>query len=1312
MSRIPDDLLERLRDLGAPESAAVSSLEGPAASARFRLEGRVGAGGMGEVFRAFDQERQLPVAVKLLGSLDDEHYQRFQREAAVLAQLSHPAIVGYVAHGRLGTRAFLAMDWLEGETLAERLDRAGLTSAETLALARRVSAALALVHEHGVVHRDVKPSNVFLPQHDPAQAVLIDFGIARRPLVETSLTATGFAVGTVGYMAPEQARGAEWVDARADVFALGAVLYKCLTGRRAFRGADPMAVLAKTVFSEPPRARALIAEVPPALDELVARMLEKDPRARPSDGHAVALALDAIGPVDDERRAPDSGAYPMLTRGERRLASVLVVSPAASAPRSEAATSVVASGSPAWGRWSAAARAHGVRLDPLADGSIVASLGKETAALDAVLRLARAALALSASSPRARSVLCTGRGQSGGGDVPAEVVDRAAKMLARLREPRAGQHLPAVCLDRVSAALLGGRFDVATLGTELALIGERGADVESRRVAPHVGRKRELEALDALLRDSLAANAPRAAILTGPAGIGKTRLWKELVRRSTRAGMRHVLWVARADPARPRSPYALLGDVLSRALGVHPGEATARIRDKLRARLAARGADADTLRRSERLIELFQGAEADAPAFDPSVSAERLLSAWLGWVQLEVATSPLLIVFDDAQWGDLPSLNLAARAARLGRAPVVLVCAGRPELSQAFPGLWNELAPLALELQPLSRKSRLELLSELLPQELPRLELVRLADASDGNPFALEELARVRADRPDAPLPESVLALSESRLSRLGRDSRAVLRAASVFGTRAWPGAIEELEQDVDVEGAIEELLRHDLLSHAPTSRFASEPELAFRQSLIREAAYAELTEHDRALGHRLAAAWLERMGETDPVVLGEHWDRGGEPGHAAVQYQRAARQALAGNDFPAAISRAERALANIALDRAAGGAPHAPGTLGSLELTLAEAKRWSGDARGALGHAEAARGLLGRGGRSWFSAMAELAAVLGRIGEYDRLEAVLSEVAAERTPAAERSAQIGALCPGTSQLLQAGRTHAADRLVVAIEALAGRGLIDVAAQARLEQLRGFYSLGAGDPWRAMGCYAQAREAFSALGSARHSAVEQVNFAHAALEAGAFEAADAALGQALFTAELLGLETVRAVAELNRGRLALGRGELAQAERSQGVALEIGMRERSPRVSGAARVHLARVALRRGDALVAEAEAQAAAALLEVAPPLRVGALATLAEAQLEAGQPKEAEASAARALAAIAPGRAEMFDVLARWVSVRVALSLGDAARGREELGALLKELEARSRFAGDAAGARAFLERVEVHANVVALARELGLG
>ncbi|MCE7893794.1 MAG: hypothetical protein DYH12_29525, partial [Sorangiineae bacterium PRO1] len=129
-------------------------------------------------------------------------------------------------------------------------------------------------------------------------------------------------------------------------------------------------------------------------------------------------------------------------------------------------------------------------------------------------------------------------------------------------------------------------------------------------------------------------------------------------------------------------------------------------------------------------------------------------------------------------------------------------------------------------------------------------------------------------------------------------------------------------------------------------------------------------------------------------------------------------------------------------------------------------------------------------------------------------------------------------------------------------------------------------------------------------------------------------------------------------------------------------------------------------------ALVAEAEAQAAAALLEVAPPLRVGALATLAEAQLEAGQLKEAEASAARAVAAIAPGRAEMFDVLARWVSVRVALSLGDAARGREELGALLTELEARSRFAGDAAGARAFLERVEVHANVVALARELGLG
>ena len=210
--------------------------DGELIAGRFAVERLAAQGGMGVVYRAKDTLTGDHVALKVLKE-NTEEADRFQREAAVLAELRHPAIVRYVAHGIIGhgKRAYLAMEWLEGEDLSVRLARQGLDVKEGLLLAIRVAEALAVAHARGITHRDIKPSNLFLPDGDLARVKVLDFGIARLGLAAVTMTQTGIMVGTPGYMSPEQARGDPLVDGRADVFALGCVLFECITGKRVFK---------------------------------------------------------------------------------------------------------------------------------------------------------------------------------------------------------------------------------------------------------------------------------------------------------------------------------------------------------------------------------------------------------------------------------------------------------------------------------------------------------------------------------------------------------------------------------------------------------------------------------------------------------------------------------------------------------------------------------------------------------------------------------------------------------------------------------------------------------------------------------------------------------------------------------------------------------------------------------------------------------------------------------------------------------------------------------------------------------------------
>src|SRR5262249_10011159 len=257
---------------------------------RFEIESLIGKGGMAEVYRARDLATGDIVALKLIADGDNEPPLRFAREASVLCSLNHPRLVRYIAHGPRAAQRYLAMEWLEGEDLAARLKRTGVTPGEAVGLMIRLAEALSVVHAHGIVHRDVKPSNLILPDGDLDRLKLIDFGVARPVEGSPTLTVVGDAVGTPNYMSPEQARGDADVDVRADLFSLGCVFFECLTGRPPFSATSALAVMAKILFQEPPRPSELLPELG-LLDELCARLMAKGREQRPASALAVAAEL-------------------------------------------------------------------------------------------------------------------------------------------------------------------------------------------------------------------------------------------------------------------------------------------------------------------------------------------------------------------------------------------------------------------------------------------------------------------------------------------------------------------------------------------------------------------------------------------------------------------------------------------------------------------------------------------------------------------------------------------------------------------------------------------------------------------------------------------------------------------------------------------------------------------------------------------------------------------------------------------------------------------------------------------------------------
>ncbi|MFD4906851.1 protein kinase domain-containing protein [Kitasatospora purpeofusca] len=292
---------------------------------RYRLESILGSGGMGQVWRAFDERIGRQVAVKLLTGADpaSTSIERFAAEARAAGNLSSPHIVTIHDFGRTGPEQggapFLVMELLEGQSLEETVSQGALPPVEdALDWTLQVCTGLATAHRAGLVHRDIKPANAMLLPGGTVK--ILDFGIAKHLYEDLALTGTGHAIGTAAYMAPEQARGDRNIGPSADLYAVGCLLHTLLTGQPPFTGA-PLAVLHQHLTRIPPAASSHRASIPAAVDELVLQLLAKEPDDRPAGAAQVIEAIEALlsipaTPPPMVVPAPDLASAP--TRTARR----------------------------------------------------------------------------------------------------------------------------------------------------------------------------------------------------------------------------------------------------------------------------------------------------------------------------------------------------------------------------------------------------------------------------------------------------------------------------------------------------------------------------------------------------------------------------------------------------------------------------------------------------------------------------------------------------------------------------------------------------------------------------------------------------------------------------------------------------------------------------------------------------------------------------------------------------------------------------------------------------------------------------------
>lgn len=897
---------------------APSSLLGQVIAGRYLLTAPLGRGGMGEVFRASDLTLPREVALKLLLShrLSPENRERFLREARAMALLDHPGVARVLDAGeRDDGTPFLALELLRGTDLRRRLREGPLPAELALSIGVEVCDALQAAHDRGIVHRDLKPANLFLAQEDGGLTVkILDFGLARLEDDEISLTRSGTILGTPAYMSPEQARGESAIDARADLYSLAVTLYEALSGRLPFEAESRAALLLKVLRDPPQPIRRYCPALPTELEQALLTALSRDREARYPSARAFGQALRACAL---RLAPPESSGEPRLALSspvsdERRLVAVLYAEGARGRALVEAA------------------RAEGGWAEPLYGDRAVALFGLEGSFGDEAARAVRAALRSRGSFVRA--CVATARVDlAQGGPILEPLLEVVFGLAGASREG-------SLVVDGETYRQLRDRVDAEEEAEGLWRVSrERPQTLTAWARAPLArspvfGREAELAQLKALLDKVLDERQPLAVSLVGPAGVGKSRLCRELAHQLDAREGRFFPLFGRAEPLRAQSPFSLVADILR-----HKGQLTEGAAPEERQRRLAQvvslafPSDPAAAQKPTHALGELLGIEFSKSEVQRAMRADP--QAWRTAIEEGVAsllrgvaqTATPILLLEDLHFADGASLALLEQLLwRCQGVPLLIAGCARPELYEEHPQLFSGHEHVRLEVRPLGRRAVERMTSAILGAEPPAPLLDFLAARAGGVPFFVEELLWALRDRglldvredgslallgdlDSAGLPHGVEGVLQARLDRLPSSEKELLKRASVFGQTFW----EEALHDLGLLAPGEALLRlrgRELITQRSPSLFQGTAEYTFRHALLREVAYSLLPESERRTLHLQAAEWLRGRSEQEATVA-LHLDLGGDAPGAAAAYLRAGDLARDAYAVPEALRCYERAL-------------------------------------------------------------------------------------------------------------------------------------------------------------------------------------------------------------------------------------------------------------------------------------------------------------------------------------------------------------------------------------------------------------------
>ncbi|NUO53224.1 MAG: protein kinase [Polyangiaceae bacterium] len=1240
---------------------------------RFRIDARAGSGGGSIVYRATDTTDGATVALKLPHAGGALFEKRFEREISILADIDDARVVRHVAHGRDPEAGqFLAMEWLEGETLSDRLHRAPLDRGEAIALGVALAETLARIHDRGVIHRDLKPSNVLLADADLGRPKLLDFGIARSA-AHTAMTNTGALLGTAGYMSPEQVRGDAAVDHRTDIFSLGCVVFQCVTGRLPFDAESPAEWLLKLALEQAPRADAIHDDAGADLADILEQMLQKRAANRLSSMSQVVRLLSGLrgsvvaGPKSVRSRAA-------ITESERRFASVLLVR------------------GPIPPHAAAALAAHAKQRSGLVyespDGVMLVVFGSAESPTDAAQSATLVGTALVDAWPAATPIVLSTRMSTEGGRFD-EAIGRATSFSALARPG-------AVLVDDATRRLLGGTLicepaTSADLPSARAFVvaGDVPAEPNSLRPASDLfGREREISALVDSFRHVTSDGAPEVVLVLGVAGAGKSRVVAEARARMAATREPPTILVGSAENGERTESLGLVRSMLRRHFSLRGKTDPAASESALHAAVAELVAPSLVETTADFLAELLLDHHRDVPSAavraaraEPRLMSDQLVRAVELVLRAIAASGPAVLCLEQIHWADEASIALFDRF--IGSCegfPVLLIGAGRPETLDRFPKLFADRPTTTIQLRALSPKAGADLVASILGPGWPSEALDRLVALGGGNPLFLRELAYAAREGGARDLPETALALAQSRLDRLGERDRRILRAASVFGARFSGDGLAALLGGERHEDALSTLVGANVLRKEDDASDGGR--YAFQSAILREAAYASIPDQDLARAHVRAAEQIEKGSHLEPLEIAFHFEAGGARQRAAPWYLRAGRWALETLDLTSAQRWAERALA----------CDEAPLAKGAALVLLAEVDEMRWDWTSGKAHATAAMELLPVGGVLWFIAahVLILSSMRSRdiAGFYEHATRIsLIDPAPEA-----RNTAAHALGGAINSMGISGHAETAEPILARVEAYVATLPEGTSGHAYVTMGRGGIALGRGD----LGSYRtlryEAAERFEALNDWRRAVEVRGTAGYAEAVLGRYDDALATLEACVARAVDHGMTTVHYLRH-NIGFALMQMGRFAEA-RTVLEAVLTPLETRDVRLYAGSLRYLSRSLVGLGELDLAERHARAALERADRAS-MALPGKADLAHVLLARAGVSEAYALAEEAAAGLSPDGAfdecEMFIRLTHARACRLrgdmeaAKSIALAARDRlDRLAGKIQDPSLRASFVG----------------------------